>query len=102
MRRIEDQRSSRATASFPADHSVIACHIVGIVEPGFGTYSRRYMNTVWTVERNTGARAALVAGDLKKQLWRSLVMTRLEFFQLLPEGALLDDRTLLDIVKILG
>jgi hypothetical protein len=59
------------------------------------------MSTVWTVERNTGARAGLVAGGLKKELWRSLMMSRLDFFQLLPEGTLLDERTLLEISKIL-
>jgi hypothetical protein len=59
------------------------------------------MNTVWTVERNTGARAGLVAGDMRKQLWRALRMSRLDFFQLLPEGKLLDERTLFEISKIL-
>jgi len=28
-------------------------------------------------------------------------MTRVEFFQLFPEGLILDERTLLDILKIL-
>jgi hypothetical protein len=59
------------------------------------------MSTVWTVERNTGARAGLVAGDVRKQLWRSLRMSRLDFFQLLPEGTLLDEKTLFEISKIL-
>lgn len=59
------------------------------------------MNTVWTVVQNTGARASLVSGDVRKQLWRSLAMSRWEFFQLLPEGTLLDERTLKNILRIL-
>jgi hypothetical protein len=59
------------------------------------------MSTLWIVERNTGAQARLVMGNLRKQLWRSQEMSRAEFFQLLPEGALLDERTLKNIVRIL-
>ena len=59
------------------------------------------MSTVWTVERNSGARVGLVSGDQRKQVWRSQVMSRTEFFQLLPNGAMLDERTLLDILKML-
>jgi hypothetical protein len=81
--------------------SVITRNIVCIVKSSFPAYSRAYMNIVWTVERNTGARAGLTAGDLRKQLWRSLSMTRVEFFRLLPEGTLLDERTLVNILKIL-
>ena len=77
------------------------CNIVCIVRSIFPAYSRTYMSTVWTVERNSGARAGLVAGNVRKQLWRPQLMTRVEFFQLFPEGLILDERTLLDILKIL-
>jgi hypothetical protein len=40
-------------------------------------------------------------GDLKKQLWRPQAMSRAEFFRLLPEGTLVDERTLENIVRIL-
>jgi hypothetical protein len=59
------------------------------------------MTTVWTVERNTGARAGLVMGSLKRQLWRSLAMSREEFFQLLPKGTVVDEAELANIVNIL-
>jgi hypothetical protein len=59
------------------------------------------MSKVWTVERNTGARAGLVSGNLRKQLWRSQSMSRGQFFQLLPLGTFLDEKTLTKIVKIL-
>jgi hypothetical protein len=79
----------------------MACNVMCIVRSGFPAYSRTYMSTVWTVVQNTGARAGLVSGDVRKQLWRSLAMSRSEFFQLLPEGTLLDDRTLTTIEQIL-
>jgi hypothetical protein len=60
------------------------------------------MSTVWTVERNTGAQARLVSGDLRRQLWRSQGMSRVEFFNLLPEGTVVDEKTLTTIAKILG
>jgi len=59
------------------------------------------MSTLWTVERNTGAQARLVSGDLKKQLWRSQGMSRVEFFQLVPEGAVVDEKALTTIARIL-
>jgi len=40
-------------------------------------------------------------GNLRKQLWRPQAMSRVDFFQLLPEGTLLDERTLTSIVNIL-
>jgi hypothetical protein len=40
-------------------------------------------------------------GDLRKQLWRSLAMSREEFFQLLPKGTVVDEAELANIVNIL-
>ena len=77
------------------------CNVRCIVRSSFLAYSRIYMSTLWTVERNTGAQARLVMGDLRKQLWRSQEMSRIEFFQLLPEGTLLDEKTLKTITRIL-
>lgn len=77
------------------------CNIMCIVRSSFLAYSRIYMSTLWTVERNTGAQARLVMGNLRKQLWRSQEMSRIEFFQLLPEGTLLDEKTLKTITRIL-
>jgi hypothetical protein len=59
------------------------------------------MSTLWTVERNTGAQARVVSGDLRKQLWRAQGMSRVAFFQLLPEGTRMDENTLTNIVKVL-
>jgi len=52
------------------------------------------MNKTWTVKRNTGARAELVAGDSSKQVWRPQTMSRLDFFKLLPTGGLIDEQAL--------
>jgi hypothetical protein len=52
------------------------------------------MNKTWTVERNTGTRAELVAEESSKQLWRPQDMSRLDFFEVLPPGGRVDEQTL--------
>jgi hypothetical protein len=49
---------------------------------------------MWKVEINSGARATLVAGGLRKQIWRPVTMPRSAFYHFLPEGRLVDDKTL--------
>jgi hypothetical protein len=49
------------------------------------------MNLVWRIDINSGARASLVCGRERKQIWRPQRMSREDFLLLLPEGALIED-----------
>jgi hypothetical protein len=57
---------------------------------------------VWKVERNSGARAGLIAEGLWKQVWRPLTMSKEEFYQWLPEGFEIHDQTIEKVLKIWG
>ena len=57
-------------------------------------------NVVWKVERNSGARAGLIAEGIRKQLWRPLTMSKEEFYRWLPEGSVIQDQTIEKVLKI--
>jgi hypothetical protein len=52
------------------------------------------MGIIWKIDRNSGARARLVANGQGKQVWRPQSMSRDDFFRLLPEGSTIDDAAL--------
>jgi hypothetical protein len=57
------------------------------------------MSRVLTVEKNTGSRAQIVWDEMRKQIWRPLLMSRDDFFRLLPVGAVIDEATMERISK---
>jgi hypothetical protein len=57
------------------------------------------MTRVLTVEINTGSRAQIVWEKTRKQIWRPLVMSREDFFRLLPVGTVINEETMERISK---